>query len=602
MPLYRSAESLAQGVSDTLDLPGTYATQVHHGTNAYAARPNVPIVVWRGTVRPINAITPPDVVYVDAEAFKGCRVYDTFQGETGTVAIDAHVPDVGGAWVTTTNSNGAFTVDTTLTSVAVPAVAGNSAACVTRELPFADYSASAIIEWDGVWNFGGGLLVRADAAGQSGYLGRLRIDGTGVKYADIYRIVGGTATLVATQTPTLSGGKPCMLEFLVSGTGATVTLDLILNGASVVSYSDTDAARIVVGGRAGMRSSGGFTHKQFTVQPVTGRPTVSTVGLALTNAAILPDGSIVAATADTISKSVDGGTNWRTIQTFTGSDEFRCLHRAANGYLFASPFDRSTPVTMSEADCGLWRSTDDGETWTRVITLSAANQDTVWGFDETSTGTLYAGVYALGASSKPWVYRSTDSGATWTKVYTGAQRHIHAVFVDRTTDYVYALEGDAYAAEQTHRSIDGGTTWTDIMPGDYSRQFTCGIAVPDVDCRLFGTDESPYGRIYKTADDATSTVVLNAHYFNFFALRRNPLNGHLYAVGKTDSSSTSGIWAAIWRSTDGGLSWSPIYITASSMVAGDGMWFASDFEAGKMLVSITTGGGTYGNGLLVTDA
>jgi hypothetical protein len=66
-------------------------------------------------------------------------------------------------------------------------------------------------------------------------------------------VVSGVFTLVASASVSITVGTSKILALQVSGTGATVSLAGYADGVNVLNYSDTDAARIVATGRAGLR-------------------------------------------------------------------------------------------------------------------------------------------------------------------------------------------------------------------------------------------------------------------------------------------------------------------------------------------------------------
>ena len=71
--------------------------------------------------------------------------------------------------------------------------------------------------------------------------------------SDLYRYITGTATLIDNDTATLAANS--VMELQATGTGATVTFTCSYNGtARHVGITDTNAARIVAAGYAGVHS------------------------------------------------------------------------------------------------------------------------------------------------------------------------------------------------------------------------------------------------------------------------------------------------------------------------------------------------------------
>lgn len=129
---------------------------------------------------------------------------------------------------------------------------------------------------------------------------------------------------------------------------------------------------------------------------------------------------------------------------------------------------------------GLWRSTDQGESWTRVTAIDQTHSVTtlvqdprpgsqhVWYYGTGETRANSAGLPGDG------IYRSTDRGLTWhalpaTVRNTPQSRdqmfdYVHRLVIDPTVvgeDHIYAACYGGVA-----RSTDGGTTWAEVL-GDY---------------------------------------------------------------------------------------------------------------------------------------
>lgn len=307
---------------------------------------------------------------------------------------------------------------------------------------------------------------------------------------------------------------------------------------------------------------------------------------AITSSAIDSTGKIYAGYNNGLYGFREGDLYWTLLQTFPSTDYFRAVFVASNDYVYASA------KTSDSNYSGLWRS-KDGITFTRVLTLAAGEH--IWGIDEDANGNIYAGVYTLEATANSKLYKSTDFGATFSMVKNFTPfRHIHALTVNKSNGDVYVALGDTYASPQIYKSTDGGTNWSSISG---ILQTTAIIAQSGF--RLFGSDQSPYGRIQRTTDDSTITTVLDTHYQNVFFLRRNPVTGNIYAGFKTDPSATTNLFATLHKSTDDGVTWTEI-ARLSSLTAGEGYWFASEFHKNKLLICYKVSN-AFQNGLVLTD-
>jgi photosystem II stability/assembly factor-like uncharacterized protein len=140
-----------------------------------------------------------------------------------------------------------------------------------------------------------------------------------------------------------------------------------------------------------------------------------------------------------IFKSVDGGKRWAQLPSTTGSDFFRVND------LVVSP--RNSKRLYAATRTGVWRSTNAGQTWTKVLDTAsvlgcydlAVQQKGAQGYIFVTCGTFVYG-------PQSGIYRALDAGGTsaWHQVYTETN-------IGRTTlaiapsneEVIYALAADA---------------------------------------------------------------------------------------------------------------------------------------------------------------
>lgn len=285
--------------------------------------------------------------------------------------------------------------------------------------------------------------------------------------------------------------------------------------------------------------------------------------------------------------------------TISGAFDWRSCFKHSSGYIFFSPMDSGTPA-IADADHALYKLDPTDDSITKVIQLTT--QECIWGIDEDSNGTIFAGVYSFPTDNGD-IYRSTDNGDNWSVVFSpnyggSNNNHTHSVFVDKSNDYIYVLGGDDYGGTLNFRSIDGGDNWTEILVGQPINQFTAGLAVDGA--RIFGTDQLSYGRIYRTTDDSSLALVLDTHYQNVFFLRQSDITGWIYAGFKLDPAATGNFRADIYVSKDLGLTWS-LYDTISDLSVSEGFWFGSQFHNGKMIITTDYNGG-FQNSIMLYES
>ncbi len=203
----------------------------------------------------------------------------------------------------------------------------------------------------------------------------------------------------------------------------------------------------------------------------------------------------------------------------------------------------------------VYRSTDEGRTWTQVHTTEDGQP---WQMAKRGAY-VYAAEYAVPPSGQGAnIWMSTDNGkaGTWSKVYetakyeSGTGYHWHGVFVDPYTNYVYACWGDV---NNTVVYSTNGVNFTPFV----SLRITAVVA--NEHNLYFGAD--PPGIVYiynKTTHEWTSTYlhkfVNYGPIYRFLVNDENVLYARTLAEGVVETSPYYRT-AGIWISPDGGASW-----------------------------------------------
>ena len=212
--------------------------------------------------------------------------------------------------------------------------------------------------------------------------------------------------------------------------------------------------------------------------------------------------------------------------------EWRCIgpHRGGRVVAVAGhPTDMAT-FYFGGAAGGVWKTTNGGSHWANIsdgffktaavgaLTVAAADPNVIYaGTGETAIRS--------NVSHGDGVYKSTDSGRTWANIGLAATRHIGDILVhphDADTAYVAAL-GHAWGPNPdrgVYRTRDGGVTWQHI---------------------LFKSDRAGSHDI--TMDSSNPRVL----YAAIWQGQRYP---HAASSGGEDSG--------IWRTLDGGDTWTDI--------------------------------------------
>jgi photosystem II stability/assembly factor-like uncharacterized protein len=160
-------------------------------------------------------------------------------------------------------------------------------------------------------------------------------------------------------------------------------------------------------------------------------------------------------------KTTDGGFSWRAL-----TDE-QC--GTSIGSIVVDPVNpdivyaaTGEPSESTSQACGILRTTDGGNTWTRLgASTFATVQIYAMIIDPRSAGSINTPI-VVAATTGLW--RSTDAGITWTRILTGTFSDVAGHPSGGGTMYA-ARRGFPGTLGALFRSLDGGATWTDLTGG-----------------------------------------------------------------------------------------------------------------------------------------
>ncbi|RDI74836.1 BNR repeat-like domain [Gaiella occulta] len=260
--------------------------------------------------------------------------------------------------------------------------------------------------------------------------------------------------------------------------------------------------------------------------------------------------------AHAIWRSSDHGLTWTKVLTLASNERLVSISALSSGTVLAH---------VDTGSMTLFRSGDQGATWTRVLSLPSSPV-----FYTTLTpasisdgaGYVWLGTYNITAADflgANYLYRSSDDGRSWAVVSSSTgHRHIHGVKYNGANGKLYVFFGDA----------NGGGIWVSSDNGisisplctDYACTIIDAAFDPGGASAVFGTDNyTSQNRIVKVSlADGARTQIMNIPYDSFSAYRLPPST---YLIGTTHEPGVPIVDPNLhlYVSTDGGTTFTDAY-------------------------------------------
>ena len=225
---------------------------------------------------------------------------------------------------------------------------------------------------------------------------------------------------------------------------------------------------------------------------------------------------------------------------------------------------------------GLWKTDDAGHTWKNISDgfFKSSSMGAI-GIAESDPNVIYVGTgeHAVRGQSSSFgdgVYKSTDAGKTWKKIGLENTKQISQVRVHpQNPDIVYvAAQGDRWVGTPdrgVYRSTDGGKTWTMVLKGENATSGANDLAMDPSNPRILYAafwdhqrtpwqvrSGGPGSGIWKSTDGGDSWTRLGGGLPNLMGkigVAVSPANPErVFAIVEADKSG-------LYRSDDAGKSW-----------------------------------------------
>ena len=309
------------------------------------------------------------------------------------------------------------------------------------------------------------------------------------------------------------------------------------------------------------------------------------------------------ATGGGLWKTTDGGTTWEPVTDGKiGSATIGAVEvcQANPDVLYLGTGETQLRGNIQAGD-GLYRSTDAGKTWTHAGLRESRNIGRIR-VHPTNCDVAYAAAFGeySGPNAERGIYRTTDGGQTWTRVLHRDERTggVDISIDPQNPDIVYAALWEAWrnqwgmssggAGSGLFRSDDGGASWKELTraPGMPAQGLVgkIGVSVSPADpTRVYAIVEHDSGGVFRSDDRGDTWTRVNTER----KLRQRAFYYTRLLADPTVKDRVYVLNVGFYRSDDGGQT----FPTAIRVPHGDNhdLWIAANDN--QRMVQGNDGGG-----------
>jgi photosystem II stability/assembly factor-like uncharacterized protein len=243
---------------------------------------------------------------------------------------------------------------------------------------------------------------------------------------------------------------------------------------------------------------------------------------------------------DGVYKSIDGGKSWKNM----GLKESRQI-----GMIAIDPRNTNVVYVAAEGSVwgpggerGLYKTTDGGKTWNKVLNISEntgvnnvimdpRNPDVLYATSEQRRRHVFT---KIGGGPESAIYKSTDAGASWDKLTSGLPSGdvggIGIAISPVNPDIVYAIIEAAGESGGFFRTTNRGASWSKMSSytasGQYYNEIYCDPENPD---KVYSMDT--YSKVTTDGGKNWSNVGLKYRHVDDHAMWIDPSNTDHFLIG-----------------------------------------------------------------------